>query len=259
MNKKTFFNVKSISIALICLIMAVCSFVSALISSASAQSEDSIVSANESSIFGSVSGGEYGFNRANIASTMSTMNNSIVLLSDAEENYKYKKDGYTYTIYNYFGEASSDKAAYVNQEIFAIIGTDSTGNYRLSPVNALNVDANINAEGNVTIQIRQVLSITPGLTLWDDSRKLKDLDDTLKIVNNNTTVGKGRVLYRTGTRGTASWSGWNSIAIEDIKETTSGSLSFSTGKKVELVVIYEMKESILYYFHVRGVYRFDIY
>lgn len=149
-------------------------------------------------------------------------------------------------VYNY-----AKVVAYATDETGEKIQLQHQGNNGLSSTAVVNPNAN----GSVSVQFINKIPTTGTYKLSNDSKKLKNLDSNIKIEGNNTKVGEGKILYRSAPLSYTEMpaGGWNYI---DIASTT---LTFPAGRHVQIIVIYELKEPILIYHHVRIQYCFDTY
>lgn len=182
------------------------------------------------------------------------------ILAQAEENYQHisfdelQKRYRTGTVIDYP----------INEEKYGFFGIDDSNvEVRIQPVDSLSAANNITADGDVTFHIRTVSQFPSSDYIYrnNDSRKLKDLYSDIRILNENTTVSYGKILYRTTTGST--WGSWNFVNLNDLLDQSNVTLYFASGLKVQIVIIYEVKElaiNIFYphmYYHVRGIYRFN--
>lgn len=180
------------------------------------------------------------------------------LLSDAEENYKFKQNAAIKPAYRDTSSAWS-----LNEEWLSFYGEDSTGvNKRIAPRNDLSAPANDTDNANGTLDVSFVGNgYLPGsCEVWNDSRTCDDLYPDIDT-DYNQTVTYGRVLYRSGPlQNGAEWGAWNVAYYSANTE-----LHFSGNQALQFVVIYEIKEPGINifqqdrYYHVRGVYRIDVY
>ena len=180
-----------------------------------------------------------------------------VILSDAEEDYRIKRcNGVT--------KAYNDHVYYINEELYRLYIGDSKSK-KLSP-NKGDYDltappmAGSECYGVTTITFFHHYALPENCTFHNDSRSLKDLCGELRIANNSTAVGTGKILYRTCPTGYEEWGQWN---YKDLYHDQT--IAFGTNLQVQIVVIYEVREAgynifqSAKYYHVRGVYRFNIY
>ncbi len=182
------------------------------------------------------------------------------ILAQAEENYQHisfdelQKRYRTGTVIDYP----------INEEKYGFFGIDDSNvEVRIQPVDSLSTPNNITADGDVTFHIRTVSQFPSSDYIYrnNDSRKLKDLYSDIRILGETTTVSYGKILYRTTTGST--WGSWNFVNLNDLLDQSNVTLHFNSGLKVQIVIIYEVKEkaiNIFYphmYYHVRGIYRFN--
>ena len=132
---------------------------------------------------------------------------------------------------------------------------------RLEPLYTLLEPHNLTGEGRVHLRIETVSEFTSSdIARCSDTRKMKDLYDDLAISGDNTKVGYGKVMYRTGVVG-GYYSSWNYVDLNSMLDGNV-SLTFAEGLAVQIVVIYEVKEDATSiwvshkYYHVRGIYQF---
>ena len=149
-------------------------------------------------------------------------------------------------VYNY-----AKVSAYATDETGEEIKLQYQGNNDISSTAV----ANDNANGAVSVRFENVIPTTGTYSLSNDGMKLKNLDEHIKIAGNSTKVGNGKILYRSAPLSYTSMSdvAWSYI---DIANTT---ITFSAGRHVQIVIIYELKETVLIHHHVRIQYCFDTY
>lgn len=149
-------------------------------------------------------------------------------------------------VYNY-----AKVLAYATDETGEKIQLQHQGNNNLHSL----LTANYNANGAVSVELKNIIPINGTYSLSNDGMKLGYLDEHIKIKRNNTKVGNGKILYRSAPLNYTSMSNvtWSYI---DIANTT---ISFPAGRHVQIVVIYELKETVLVHHHVRIQYCFDTY
>lgn len=180
------------------------------------------------------------------------------LLSDAEEDYKFKQNAAIKPAYRDTSSAWS-----LNEEWLSFYEEDSTGvNKRIDPTNDLAAAANDTDNANDTLDIVFVGNgYLPGnCEIWNDSRTCNDLYYDIDTIDTQA-VTYGRVLYRSAPlQNGAAWGSWN---VANYSANTE--LHFSGTQALQFVVIYEIKEPGLNifqqdrYYHVRGVYRINLY
>ncbi len=180
------------------------------------------------------------------------------LLSDAEENYQFKS---TAAIKPYYSDQNS--AWSINEEWLAFHATDSTQvDKRIAPVNGLSSPANDtdNAQGSLSVSFVANGYLPGQCFLENDSRTCNDLYPDINTTNTEA-VCYGRILYRSAVLGNGQpWGPWN-VAFYSANTV----LTFSGQQALQFVVIYEVGEPAAgffrptRYYHVRGVYRIDLY
>lgn len=181
-----------------------------------------------------------------------------VILSDAEEDYTFKSSDGVLKAYN-------NQGYYINEEIFKLYARDSNGRKLISPNKGKNELADPPKSGSdcygvTQVTFTKVYDLPENCTFQPDSRSLNDLCGELRVTNNSTSVGTGKILYRTCPTGYTEWGDWNIAELSD-----GNTIAFGTNLQVQIVVIYEVREAgynifqFPKYYHVRGVYRFNIY
>lgn len=186
--------------------------------------------------------------------------------SPAYRIYYASKDDYsnwtTDPVYPKFYDGTKGYA--LNDELFKVDGTDSSGTTRIEPVHGLGAANNINAQSYATINISQFRTIESSYKceVNDDTRKLKDLQADLKVENSDVQVYYGKALYRVATGAGQRWGNWNYANLNVGVNQASTTITFNGPQCVQVVVIYEIRENptlwFYQYYHIVGVYRFDI-
>lgn len=181
-----------------------------------------------------------------------------------------EKDDYsswtTEAVQSHYSSTSTVASFAINDELFALYGTDATGEeVRLEPVNSLSAANNITAVTSARIRFdhfREVTTSSGGdrLNLNDDTRKLKDISASsgLRISKNETQILYGKILYRSVSGSGETWGTWNYIDL-----TSNVELPFYQPCN-QIAIIYEIREkgpnwwNLYQYHHLVAIYRFDI-
>lgn len=181
------------------------------------------------------------------------------IIADAEENYQYKSSE---TVMQEYRSEQYGVLFPINEEKYGLYAVDSAGDeHRLEPHYSLTDAHNLTGEGRVHLRIETVGEFTSNdIARCSDTRKMKNLYSDLAISSDNTNVGYGKVMYRTGVVG-GYYSSWNYVDLNSMLDGNV-SLTFAEGLAVQIVVIYEIKENATSiwvphnYYHVRGIYQF---
>lgn len=181
-----------------------------------------------------------------------------------------EKDDYsswtTEAVQSHYSSTSTVASFAINDELFALYGTDATGEeVRLEPVNSLTAANNITAVSCANIRFdrfREVTTSSGGdrLNLNDDTRKLKDISASsgLRISGNETQILYGKILYRSVSGSGQTWGTWNYIDL------ASNIDLYFTQPCNQIAIIYEIREkgpnwwNLYQYHHLVAIYRFDI-
>ena len=150
---------------------------------------------------------------------------------------------------------------YINEEKYGLYGIDNTGSEaRLTPVESLNDAPTMGANGRAQIYLKTVSQFPDPdyIARCDDTMKLKNISDDIRIEGESTKVSYGKLLYRYATNGT--YGNWNYIDINSMLDSTSVSLTFVGQQYVQFVIIYEIEEEAPNWYqftktyYVRGMY-----
>lgn len=181
------------------------------------------------------------------------------LLGNGTESYEYTNNDMVLQSYR----TSASGVVYpINEEKYGVFAVDSEDDeIRLVPIYSLDQPQDLTGDKRVHLRFETVSQFTTSdIVRYDDSRKMKDLCDKLKISNDTTKVGYGKVMYRTGKVGEY-YSTWKYIDLAGLIDSNL-SLTFASGLAVQIVVIYEVREkatSIFVahkYYHMIGIYQF---
>jgi hypothetical protein len=179
------------------------------------------------------------------------------ILANAKENYEHID--FAETQKKYRGGTVIDRP--INEEKYGLFGVDATQTeVRLVPVNSLSAGPNINANGGVSLSIKNVAEFPSPeyIVRWNDTRKLNELYGDIVV------TGNGKILYRTAPFN-GSWGAWSNADLNYHLVDYTRTLYFPSGCHVQIVVIYEVREQATWFmvphvfYHVRGIYRFSVY
>ena len=150
-------------------------------------------------------------------------------------------------------------AAIANLPRYKIHCQDLQGSKELAQVDNLKSPDNDQANGAITISVSIDYNNYPNkIYVNNDEYQMQYLNNDIKI-STSTTVGTGKLLYRTGARiQDAPWGSWNYINLP-----TSNTISIGADKAIQMVIIYEVKEEAPNwtkphkYYRCFGVYRIN--
>jgi len=114
--------------------------------------------------------------------------------------------------------------------------------------------ADRNADGTVVLRFVDVIPRSGNYYLSNDSRKLSSLPDDIKV-DKGTKIGYGRVLVKEKLDTSSSWGGWKDYDLSDFVSKTH---TFEPGRRVVIVILYELKENIFVHHNIRIQYGFHV-
>ena len=132
----------------------------------------------------------------------------------------------------------------------------------LVPTNALNLPStSLNTYATVlSLTFNNNVSLPSYCAYTSDTRKMNALTATLQH-SSTTKVGTGRILYRVKNTGASSFSDWASCSLQVDNANYSRQLLINAAGIVEIVVIYEVKDTYggnTTYHHFKAIYSFNM-
>ena len=187
------------------------------------------------------------------------------VINDAEENYAYKSNNYYYAKYSGNGNGRP-----LNEEKYKVVLHDMEGgSVKLNPVTSLNVAPSVVVGNNVGYNYCQVsfeykTGIDFGNNIWrcSDTRQYKDLHSDFAKAGDQTTIGLGKIFYRSQVNPFPMTAEWQNTDF-DTYLNSNGYLPFDLGYFVQIVILYEIYEgnqglfNPAQVYHVRAIYTFQ--
>lgn len=134
---------------------------------------------------------------------------------------------------------------------------DDRGTIALTHFNSLDEAkyADINSNGPVTLTFVDSIPRSGSYYLNNDTRKMKNLTKELKISDDSTKVGYGKIMIKTKADDADAWSSWQYF---DLTSANSFSRDYQPSRRVVIVIIYEVRENFFTTYNVRIQYGFHV-
>lgn len=140
-----------------------------------------------------------------------------------------------------------DSGGVYNTEYFTLYGTDDTNEEKQLKVSQYQGDGlfetwELVAEGYLNVKIKIEGSHPSNVSFNADSRQIKNVWGVAG--SDTTTVNTGRILYRSKTGQSGSWSTWSSKSLQDTANSSTKLINEFGGpdKYVHIIVIYELRQ-----------------
>lgn len=150
----------------------------------------------------------------------------------------------------------------MSKEKFRVEVTYGTHTETLVPTNTLGLpSSSLNTYADlISVTFNENVSLPTSCAYTSDTRKMNALTATLKH-SSTTKVGTGRILYRVKNTGASSFSAWSNCSLQVDNSNYSRQLLINAAGIVEIVVIYEVKDTYggtTTYHHFKAIYSFNM-